>query len=74
MADKPIRSIVKAFSYRVTGTFVTTLISLFIIGDFKFALSIGLLDLVMKTLTYFIHERIWNKIKFGRVEEPEYHI
>lgn len=74
MADKPIRSIVKAISYRVTGTIVTTLISLVVVGSVKFAISIGFLDLVMKIFAYFVHERIWDRIKFGRTKGPEYHI
>ncbi|NJD01918.1 MAG: DUF2061 domain-containing protein [Ruminiclostridium sp.] len=74
MTDRPIRSIAKAVSWRMTGTFDTILISFFITGKIKFALSIGFVELITKTLLYFFHERIWNMIKFGRAREPEFHI
>lgn len=60
MADRPIRSIVKAVSWRMTGTFDTVLISLFITGKLKYAVSIGVIELITKTLLYFFHERLWN--------------
>ena len=74
MADKPIRSIAKAVSWRVTGTVDTILISYLITGKLKFALSIGVFELMTKTILYFFHERIWNKVKFGRTKEIEFHI
>ncbi|MFZ5987746.1 MAG: DUF2061 domain-containing protein [Bacillota bacterium] len=74
MAEKPIRSIVKAVSWRATGTLDTIIISFFITGEIKFAISIGFIELITKTTLYFIHERIWNRIKFGKTKEPEFHI
>lgn len=76
MADKHHRSIVKAISWRVTGTFDTMIISYIITGSLKFAASIGLVEVFTKMALYYFHERIWNKIKFGRddVNPPEYNI
>ena len=67
MVEKPYRSIVKAISWRTLGTLDTILISFFITGEFTIALSIGFIELVTKTLLYYSHERIWNKIKFGKI-------
>lgn len=66
--EKNYRSIVKAVSYRIFGTFATVLISYLITGDAKSALSIGGLELSSKIIIYYFHERIWENIKFGRVE------
>lgn len=66
MIDHHWRSIVKAISYRITGTLTTILISLGITRQLKFALSIGLADVLIKILVYYLHERVWNKIKLGR--------
>jgi uncharacterized membrane protein len=76
MHDKPYRSIVKAFSYRLTGTLATIVISLLISGRIKIALSIGVIELFTKIGLYYLHERAWNRIPFGRVKEkpPEYSI
>jgi len=74
--EKTYRSLAKAISWRVTGTLDTILISFLITGKLKFALSIGFVELATKTLLYFLHERAWNKIQFGRVKpkDPEYNI
>lgn len=69
MAEKPIRSIIKALSWRVTGTMDTILISFLITGKIKFAVSIGVIELLTKTILYFVHERLWNRIKFGKIHE-----
>lgn len=76
MKEKTSRSIVKTISWRITGTVDTMVISFFITGDLTMALSIGTVEVFTKMVLYFGHERIWNKIKFGRVEEKpiEYHI
>jgi len=74
--EKTSRSIVKTISWRITGTIDTMVISYFITGNLTMALSIGTVEVFTKMVLYFVHERIWNKIKFGRVEEKplEYHI
>lgn len=65
-SDKPMRSIVKSISWRIVGTLDTVLISWFVTGDTKMALSIGSVELVTKMVLYFFHERAWSKIKWGR--------
>jgi len=74
--EKAARSIVKSISWRITGTIDTMVISYFITGDFTMALSIGSVEVFTKMALYFFHERLWNKIRYGKVEEKpiEYHI
>jgi adenylylsulfate kinase len=38
------------------------------------AASIGLADTGLKILAYYVHERVWLRIRFGRVEPAEYEI
>jgi len=38
------------------------------IGDVSIALSVGGIEVVLKMLIYFLHERLWDKIKFGKKE------
>ncbi len=68
MSEKSYRSILKAISWRTIGTFDTVIISFLIVGDLKFAVSIGGVELFTKMGLYYLHERAWNKIKFGKVE------
>ena len=66
--DNPARSLAKAVSWRATGTLDTILVSFIITGRIKLALSIGCFELVTKTLLYYFHERIWNRVSFGKVK------
>lgn len=60
------RSIVKAFSYRIAGSLVTVLIVVAFSGKLNLAVGVGIADLVMKVFTYFLHERLWDRISYGR--------
>ena len=71
MKEKPYRSIVKSISWRALGTIDTVIISYLIIGEIKFALSIGGIELFTKMFLYFLHERTWNRINFGRVKSDD---
>jgi len=74
--DSNARSIVKAISYRLLGSISTGLIVLIFSGDIKISAGVGALDMFVKIGLYFLHERIWNYIPFGRQKQsaPEYEI
>jgi uncharacterized membrane protein len=61
-ADKPIKSIMKAVSWRIVGTIDTMVISYFITGKVTIALSIGSVEVLTKTVLYYFHERLWAHI------------
>ena len=64
------RHIGKAISYRFLGTLQTIIISYLFTGNFVISSSIGIVELCVKPLIYFLHERTWYKwIKFGVVTE-----
>ncbi len=65
------RSLVKAISWRITGTLDTVLWAFIITGKLKWALSIGLVELVSKIFLYYFHEQLWNKISFGKKNVPQ---
>ena len=68
MTEKHTRSMVKAPSWRATGTLDTIVVSYFVTGQIKLALSIGLVELFTKIGLYYVHERAWNRISFGRTK------
>jgi len=66
--ESHLRSAIKAISWRFWAT-VTTMVLVYIFtGTIKIALAIGALEVVVKILIYFLHERAWDKIRFGRKE------
>ncbi|MEK8022345.1 MAG: DUF2061 domain-containing protein [Candidatus Hydrogenedentota bacterium] len=74
MAEDHFRSVIKAVSWRITGTLDTIILSWIISGTLKIALSIGAAELFTKIALFYLHERIWLKISFGRKKDPEYNI
>jgi len=65
--DSIVRSLVKTISWRLTGTLCTFLISFIILGDITISSKIALIQLILNTIMFYIHERIWNIIKWGKV-------
>ena len=69
------RSIAKALSWRLLATAITSTLVFVLTGQGEFAATIGLCDTLIKLFIYFGHERLWNRIAFGRKErQPEYFI
>ena len=68
--DTKRRSLVKALSWRFIATFITMGIAYAITGKVDLALEIGLLDTTIKFVIYFGHERIWNRVRYGKLPEP----
>ena len=66
MSDTPIRSLAKAVSWRITGTVDTFLISWLITGQVLLASGIALTEIMTKVILFWLHERVWNKINWGR--------
>ena len=60
------RSAAKAITWRITGTADTFIISLLITKKPVVAASIASVEVLTKTILYYFHERIWNKISWGR--------
>jgi len=62
------RSILKTISWRFWATITTTALVFAFTGHFKIALVIGGIEILLKVFLYYFHERIWNKISFGKKE------
>ena len=68
------RSIAKALSWRVVATLITSLIVWLTTGKFDLAVKVGLFDTFLKFAAYFVHERLWARINFGRRRYSDYQI
>jgi len=68
------RSIAKAISYRALGSMATAFLFFVLSRDVTLSLGAGGLDVLLKTGLYFLHERLWNHVTFGRQRPPEYEI
>ncbi len=75
--EKHWRTLAKTFSWRITATLTTLIISYIITGNLAVAGLIGLFEFFSKMFLYYLHERIWNRTSIGlRVEQspPDYQI
>ncbi len=63
--ERPIRSLAKAISWRITGSLDTILLSWLFTQNVNTALSIGLAEVLTKTLLYYGHERVWSRVRLG---------
>lgn len=71
--DSTRRSIAKALSWRVLATIITSALVFALTGKGEFAATVGLADTAIKLFIYFGHERLWNRIPYGREQrQPEY--
>ncbi len=68
------RSLAKAISYRVVGSTSTALIVFIFSGNLTWSVGAGALDGIVKVALYFVHERLWARIDYGRPKPPEYEI
>lgn len=68
------RSLAKALSWRFFATLITMCVVYALTRELTFAIEIGLLDTLAKIAIYFGHERIWQRIPYGKVEAPDYEI
>ena len=59
----------------MVGTLINSLVIWAITGSAGLGVIVGLVDTVVKLGVYYIHERAWNRVGFGRAEPPpEYEI
>jgi len=64
--ESSIRSVVKALSWRIVATLTTTILVLAFTGRLDLAVTVGALEAITKMALYFMHERLWNRLDFGR--------
>lgn len=66
MNDTKTRSVLKAITYKIGTAIIILLLVYCLSQDIKLTIEIAGLEFILALVYYFIHERIWNKIKWGR--------
>jgi len=64
--EKPIRSLLKSISWRIIATLTTTLLVYAFTQNFVISVGVGGIEFFLKIAIYYMHERIWNRVNFGR--------
>ncbi len=66
VAESTLRSLAKTVSYRAFASVVTGGIAWLFTGNVTASVAIGGTDIVGKLVLYFLHERVWTLVRFGR--------
>ena len=69
--EKPVRSLLKAVSWRIVATLATTLLVFIFTKDFVISVGVGGSEFLLKIFIYYVHERIWNLFNFGREQKSK---
>lgn len=72
--DTRARSLVKALSYRAVSLLLMTLVAWAITRRLDVAAAIGVGDALLKLGLFYAHERVWTRVRYGRVSPPDYEI
>lgn len=66
MSDSQTRSLIKTVSWRITGSGATFLVAWAVSQDLAISGTIAVIQLTLNTLLYYLHERVWNRISWGK--------
>ena len=65
MPESKARSIVKTISWRILGSLITSFTVYFLTGSMGIGTTVFFVNILINTTIYFIHERVWSRIKWG---------
>jgi len=66
MSDTRKRSLVKAITYRSLVTLIAFFIAFWATESIEKSIQVIIMYLGGSMIVYYVHERIWDKIKWGR--------
>jgi len=65
--ESTLRSLLKAITYRITGTTTTAAITYIVTGEIATAVAVGGLEPIAKIVIYYLHERAWQRVPLGSI-------
>ena len=63
--DRKFRSFIKGITWRVVATCNGVLVAFILTGDFTKGLKIGVVGNITGFILFYLHERLWNQIRWG---------
>ena len=62
------RTFAKMLTWRVCASATTILLVFIFTKSWTLSLSVGVIEALVKSVVYYLHERFWNKSKWGIFE------
>ena len=66
MIESRKRSLAKAITWRIIGITLLTAVTWLITSDAQVTASVVIVTSTILVITYYIHERLWERVKWGR--------
>jgi uncharacterized membrane protein len=66
MSETLTRTTVKTTAYRILGSGLTFIIAFIFTGELVVSATISITEFVLKPAMYWLHERVWNRISWGK--------
>jgi len=63
--EKHSRTALKTLSWRIIATSTTLLLVYIFTKNVLLSVGVSITESVVKTIIYYMHERLWNRTKFG---------
>ena len=63
MHESHARSLIKAISWRLFGTFATVLVVFLLTHQLDTSMYVGIFEMVTKIILFYLHERVWIWLK-----------
>ena len=70
LGESHARTVIKAVSWRFIATFTTMTIVYIFTREWTLSLGVGLFEVLAKITFYYLHERAWQKIGWGKKRHP----
>tara|TARA_B100000508_G_scaffold44232_1_gene34528 strand:+ start:3979 stop:4212 length:234 start_codon:yes stop_codon:yes gene_type:complete len=66
LRESRIRSVIKGITWRIIATCTTMSIVYIATRDIEMMTAVGAADVVIKLFFYYVHERAWGRLSWGR--------
>lgn len=70
MTETHQRTLARMITYRITAWLITIPVSWWLTGNLGQATTFSTVLHLLLSLDYYIHERIWLKVRWGVLDEP----
>lgn len=64
------RKIFKTISWRIVATTTTMSIVFMFTGKITLSIGVGIVEIILKMLFYYVHEHAWDRISYGKSDHP----
>jgi len=70
LGESHSRTVFKAISWRIIATMTTMILVYIFTKELFVSIGVGVFEVIAKITFYYIHERIWHKVDWGKKKHP----